>query len=395
MNLSCSLKTVNVLFVSLLILLATQTIAEASIDCFSCHERSAFQKRVKHEPSASGECFSCHNPHVARFAGLLQHEVKDLCFSCHAEIAGGMDENVVHNPVLKGACTGCHDPHSSDHKGLLIDNPSATCFTCHTELPKKFKNTHAPYAKGQCATCHKPHQSAYPYLLVKETNALCLDCHSQGSVQQKHPNFPEKVENCGSCHNPHGSDRTALIRNVLHEPYAEGCGDCHTGKGVPVRIDTCLECHPEVSEQMASSHNHLVRFEENGCMACHTPHAGDDGRLLKGKERHICGTCHQATFKRTGVAKYSHKKTDACNNCHAPHGSNHPAMFKAEINTVCSECHAKHSEFTHPIGETVFDPRTGQKMTCASCHAIKGTDHDYFTQFDRKKALCIQCHAEY
>jgi predicted CXXCH cytochrome family protein len=87
--------------------------------------------------------------------------------------------------------------------------------------------------------------------------------------------------------------------------------------------------------------------------------------------------------------------TDACNNCHAPHGSNHPAMLKAPINNVCSECHGQHGVFTHPIGENVFDPRTGQMMTCASCHASKGTDYDYHTRFDRKKALCVQCHAEY
>jgi predicted CXXCH cytochrome family protein len=262
-------------------------------------------------------------------------------------------------------------------------------------MPKKFKNTHAPYAKGQCASCHQSHQSSYPYLLVKDAKSLCLGCHPIGSVRQKHPNFPAEPDNCGSCHNPHGSDRPALVRNILHAPYADGCQDCHAGKGIPVVIDTCLGCHPEVSEQMASTHNHLVRYEDNGCMACHSPHAGDDKRLLKGKERHICGKCHEATFQRWESAKFSHQMTDACNNCHAPHGSNHPAMAKAPINTVCSECHGQHGVFTHPIGEGVFDPRTGQVLTCASCHASKGTDNDYHTRFNRKKALCVQCHAEY
>ena len=395
MNLSCFTKAATVISVLLLMLVVMQGAAEAAIDCFSCHERSAFQKRVKHEPSASGDCFSCHNPHVARFSGLLQKQTKDLCISCHEDFAGMLDQGVVHRPVINGECTGCHDPHSSDQAALLIDRPAATCFTCHAEMPRQFKNTHAPYAKGQCSSCHVPHQSRHANLLVKEADTLCFDCHSRGSVQQKHPNFPEEVDNCGSCHNPHGSDRRALVRNVLHAPFADGCADCHAGKGVSVTIDTCLECHPEVTEQMSSSHNHLVRYGENGCMACHTPHAGDDQRLLKGKERHVCGTCHEATFKRYETAQYSHVMTDACNNCHAPHGSNHPAMTKAPMNEVCSECHAKHTEFTHPIGENVFDPRTGQVMTCASCHASKGTEHDYHTRFDRKKALCIQCHAEY
>jgi len=298
-------------------------------------------------------------------------------------------------PVKKGECLSCHDPHAADVAGLLKARSSDICFNCHTEMQKNYKNTHAPYAKGQCGTCHRPHQSSYPNLLAKEAESLCLGCHPLGSVRQKHRDFPVELGSCGSCHNPHGSDRPALVRNILHEPFAEGCGDCHAGRNIPVLVDTYLECHPEVSEQMASSHNHLVRYEDNGCMACHTPHAGDDKRLLKGKERHICGRCHESTFMRWDSAEFSHQKTDACNNCHAPHGSNHPSMAKAALNQVCSECHGGHGMFAHPIGEDVFDPRTGQMMTCGSCHASKGSDYDYHTRFNRKKALCVQCHAEY
>lgn len=388
-------RSVMIFTAMLFLLLTNQGLAEAAVDCFSCHDRDAFQKRVNHKPAAEGNCLSCHSPHVARFKGLLQEEVKDLCYSCHSDEAEKHAQGFVHAPVKRGECLGCHNPHASNQNGLLNGRPSETCFTCHDELPKKFKNTHAPYAKGQCSSCHQSHQSEHAYLLNKEPDALCLGCHSRSTVNQKHPNFPDELKNCGSCHNPHGSDRPALVRNVLHEPYADGCGNCHAGKGEPVRIDTCLKCHPDVSEQMASSHNHLVRYESNGCIACHTPHAGDDSRLLKGKERHVCGACHEATFERHEASDFKHQMTDACNDCHAPHGSNHPAMAKAPINDVCSECHGQHGVFTHPIGENVFDPRTGQMMTCASCHASKGTDNEYHTRFDRKKALCVQCHSEY
>jgi len=390
-----SLRPALIFTLLLGLLTITQGQADASIDCFSCHDRASFQKRVKHEPASGGDCLACHNPHVARFESLLQEQVKDLCYSCHAEEAEKQVRGIVHEPVREGECLKCHNPHASDHKGLLNDRLATTCFSCHTELPQKYKNTHAPYAEGKCDTCHQPHQSQYPYLLVAEQDQLCLECHARPTLNGKHKNFPGELKNCGSCHNPHGSDQSGLIRNILHEPYAEGCSSCHKGKDIPVRIDTCLTCHPEISEQMASSHNHLVRYKENGCLACHSPHAGDDKRLLKGKERYVCGNCHEATFKRYQEKKYKHQMTDACNNCHAPHGSNHPAMFKGEINEVCSECHGKHGIFTHPIGENVFDPRTGQMMTCGSCHASKGSDYEYHTHFERKKALCVQCHAEY
>lgn len=290
---------------------------------------------------------------------------------------------------------GCHDPHASKHNGLLNESLSATCFSCHQDLPKTYGTTHAPYASGDCDSCHQPHQSANPYLLVEDSEALCLGCHPKNTVEKKHPGFPTALGNCSSCHNPHGSDRPAMVRNYLHAPFESGCDDCHEGGGEPVRIDTCLMCHPEVSTEMASSHNHLVRFEENGCIACHSPHAGDDARLLKGKERHVCGTCHAGTFERWEDSDHHHPKTEQCNDCHAPHGSNHPSMAKAPINDVCSECHGEHGVFTHPIGENVFDPRTGQMMTCISCHATKGSEYDFHTWYDRKKALCVQCHAEY
>jgi predicted CXXCH cytochrome family protein len=395
MALHRSLQRTLILTAAVFLVLVAQGKAAAAVDCFSCHDRAAFQKRVKHSPVAAGECRTCHSAHVARYPGLLQEKVKTLCYSCHEEAAVEHGQGRVHQPVRMGECLSCHNPHASDFAGLLKDGLSETCFNCHTALPKKFKYTHAPYAKGQCDACHQPHHSSNPALLVKEPESLCLGCHPQASVQQKHPNYPAELGNCRSCHNPHGSDRPALVRNVLHEPYASGCKDCHAGKGVPVQVDTCLECHPEVSEKMASSHNHLGRFRDNGCMACHSPHAGDDERLLKGKERDVCGVCHEETFERHDTSKFKHALTGACNDCHAPHGSNHPAMAKAAINTVCSECHGQHGTFTHPIGEKVLDPRTGQMMTCISCHASKGTDFPFHTRYSGTRDLCVQCHRDY
>ena len=380
---------------TLLLTLSLQGPVEAAIDCFSCHDRAAFQKRVNHEPAAEGDCFACHNPHVARFEGLLQEKTRDLCYSCHEDEASEHLQGFVHAPVTRGECLGCHDPHASNHDNLLNARSSETCFSCHDSLQREYKNSHAPYAKGQCDACHQSHQSDFAYLLKKDAEDLCFNCHSGSSLQNKHAGFPAELGKCGSCHNPHGSDRPGLVRNALHAPYADGCADCHAGKGVPVRIDSCLGCHPDVSEQMSSSHNHLVRYEDNGCIACHSPHAADDERLLKGSERHVCGTCHEATFKRHEESAYKHEMTDACNDCHAPHGSNHPAMLAAPINQVCNNCHGLHGSFTHPIGVDVFDPRTGQMMTCASCHATKGTDFAYHARQERKKALCIECHETY
>ncbi len=378
--------------ISTLVLFLAAQGAALAVDCFSCHERSTFQKRVKHQPASRGDCASCHSPHVAKYPGLLQQEVKSLCYSCHTGAAQKHGKGIVHQPVRRGECLSCHDPHASDHPGLLGKRLSETCFDCHSDLPRKYRNTHTPYARGQCTSCHEVHQSSNPYLLVRDQESLCLNCHSAASVRQKHPNFPADLGNCGSCHSPHGSNRPGLIRNVLHEPFAGGCRDCHSGRNEPVTVDTCLACHPQVGDQMASSHNHLVRFGSNGCIACHSPHAGDKKSLLKGKERHVCGTCHDATFRRMEDARFKHEEHTSCSDCHAPHGSNHPAMAKGPINSVCVTCHVTHEQFTHPIGETVYDPRTGQMMTCASCHTSKGTEYENHLRFRGTRDLCVQCH---
>lgn len=388
------MRPIIILTASLVLIFATQGAALAVADCFSCHDSRAFKKKVNHAPAAGGDCLSCHSPHVARYKGLLQKPVKDLCYSCHTDEKVKQNRGFVHLPVQKGECMSCHSAHASDYQGLLNQRPADTCFSCHSDLPKQFKNTHTPYGRGQCSSCHQPHQSDNSYLLVRGGDGLCLGCHNAATVRQKHPGFPTQPSNCSSCHSPHGSDRKGLIRNVLHDPFAAGCNDCHSGNK-PVLIDNCLGCHPDVADQMASSHNHLVRYEQNGCVACHSPHAGDDSRLLKGKERHICGTCHESTFKRSEQAAHKHRKTEACNDCHAPHGSNHPAMLKGQINAVCGECHGHHATFSHPTGERVFDPRTGQVMTCGSCHATKGTDYEYHTRLSGKRALCVQCHTNY
>jgi predicted CXXCH cytochrome family protein len=380
---------------ALLLVLAVPASGIAAIDCFSCHQREPFQKRVKHEPVAAGDCSSCHSPHVARFPGLLQRQTHKVCYSCHDADASRHLQGVVHQPVRQGQCLGCHEPHASNQADLLRAEPTELCFSCHSTLPKRFKYTHTPYGRGQCSSCHQSHQSANPYLLVKSLETLCQGCHPLATVRAKHPNYPAELANCGSCHSPHGSNRPALIRNHLHDPYAAGCKDCHAGKGAPITIDTCLRCHAEVGEQMAASHNHMVRYGTNGCLACHSPHAGDNAQLLKGKERYVCGTCHEATFRRQETSKFKHQLTGACSDCHAPHGSNHPVMAKAPINDICATCHEHHSQFSHPIGTTVFDPRTGQMMTCASCHASKGTANPYHLKFSGLKDLCVQCHRDH
>lgn len=359
--------------------------------CFKCHQKSAFQNANVHAPVAKNQCSACHNPHASRFKGLIQYEIKDLCYSCHQDKKKSFAQGIVHPPVKEGNCLACHDPHASAQKGLIRKEGLAkSCDACHKDSGKQHKNNHPLFAKGQCSACHQPHQSQNALLLVDEADALCFSCHSKPDMKQRHANYPEEIGSCLSCHSGHGSNRKALVRNVLHKPFEKGCATCHQ-KGKKT-MEACLSCHEPVLKEILSGHNHMSIGGTNSCLQCHSPHAGDTKNLLTSTERQVCRECHQNTFAKYENKKHKHPKTKECSSCHAVHGSSHLAMLKADGNAVCSKCHETQGQFTHPVGNEIIDPRNGQAVTCVSCHYPHGTDHSFNLKLSATREMCIQCH---
>lgn len=363
--------------------------------CFSCHEQADFNGGSVHSPVASGKCTACHNPHVARFEGLLAKPLAKLCFSCHAKGSTTLSGKVVHQPVKEGKCLACHDAHSASGKGLIRGALADICFECHKGLEKQYKVTHRPYAKGQCSSCHNPHGADNTLLLrAKAPDDLCYSCHKKERVAQRHANYPVKVKDCLSCHNPHGSSQKGLVRDVSHSPYKKkNCSACHRKGQASTGIDVCLECHKNVMAGMYKTHSHLAIGKGNSCIQCHAPHAGDTKALLKGHLVSVCRNCHEDTFKRQEERLYVHvKAVNECGKCHDVHGSNRMAMLSGDGNSICVECHAAQGAFTHPVGDKVFDPRTGHVMTCVTCHNPHGTDYKNHLRLSGTKTLCVQCH---
>ena len=48
-----------------------------------------------------------------------------------------------------------------------------------------------------------------------------------------------------------------------------------------------------------------------------------------------------------------------------------------------------------PVGDKVIDQRTGQMMTCVTCHDPMGSPNRYHLVLSAKKELCTQCHRSY
>jgi predicted CXXCH cytochrome family protein len=48
----------------------------------------------------------------------------------------------------------------------------------------------------------------------------------------------------------------------------------------------------------------------------------------------------------------------------------------------------------HPLGADRLDPRTGEPITCVTCHDPHGTEFPMQLRGDQKRGLCLECHGE-
>lgn len=379
----------------LLLFMALPAYADSSV-CFDCHEPERFKGGIVHAPVADGACVGCHSPHVSKNKGLLVDAQMPLCLSCHEDVGKRLEQSdYVHKPLQEGECSSCHDPHKSDNPSLLRYDLAGACYDCHDQ-PRTPQYGHQPFLDGECGSCHDPHSSSDVRLLKKSGPDLCFDCHdADKALSKKHLGRDLQGMDCLSCHNPHGSETATLVRSVLHRPFAEkSCASCH---GQEEGIGMCLQCHAETLPTFNKVHNHLHgNGELNPCITCHDPHAGDEKGMFQQSVGSVCRSCHDDTFHRQEDTLYKHVEWENCTNCHSLHGSNHLAMLKNEPNDLCAGCHEDHSTFTHPIGDDALDPRTGQGMTCISCHdANVGTEFKYFLLGGADKGLCVRCHRGY
>jgi predicted CXXCH cytochrome family protein len=370
--------------------------------CFKCHadSKSMMNKRHVHSPVKRGECTACHNPHVSRHDGLLGYEASKLCYNCHDERKGFLGK-VIHEPVKKGECLACHSPHSTNSRGLLKKSLSKTCYECHAKDDiVGGKYVHPEVEKGRCSSCHLPHSSSEPGLLVKNVKKICAKCHdgSRAGFKGAHSGISVKGKDCMGCHSPHSSDSRALIAKNKHNPFKGGeCTTCHVKNSLKVKklgINICLECHKSTLAGFNKRYSHLVAGTgDNVCVDCHTPHASDEDNLMKGKGEVVCYACHADTKEFSDNSTFRHPKVKDCAACHVSHASNY-RFFLSKGDETCStaECHPTQGTFTHPVGPKIIDPRSGDSMTCATCHNPMGTEDDFILLDDRNKSLCVKCH---
>ena len=133
----------------------------------------------------------------------------------------------------------------------------------------------------------------------------------------------------------------------------------------------------------------------SGCVSCHNPHTGSGSGLLRKEPQALCTECHDpGGAKAGGKGRYLTHSGFECTTCHQPHGGERPLHFTDDSVELCGGCHSHQHNVRHPIGEETRDPRTGNPMTCRSCHGIHRSDGEMYLFEADQRMLCVGCHKE-
>lgn len=282
--------------------------------------------------------------------------VVNKCFECHGKF---MEKKFVHNPV-KEACAKCHQSNGKQHpledvEGFsLVKEVPQLCYSCHEEKNILKEVVHSPLKEGDCFSCHDNHSSKGEHLLSASLPGLCYSCHTdlQNKVDTAavvHGAMKEQKV-CLNCHSPHSSAEKKIL--VQAEP--DLCFSCHD-KPIKVGQHTV----PNMKDLIVNSKYLHGAIDNNGCSACHDPHASQNSNLLsksfpsgnyaplKKDSYSLCLDCHESalyedaeTTESTGFrngSKNMHflhvnkEKGRTCNNCHNVHASNNLFLISDKV----------------------------------------------------------------
>ena len=377
--------------------------------CYDCHKplKERLSQSDVHFPFKQGKCEACHNVHASDLKDLIKEDMNSLCLGCHEGIKNLMNKGNVHGALKKGVCTDCHHAHAGANKFMLVKEEKKLCWDCHEPLKEQMNKsyTHTPFKEGECSSCHNAHSSSEGNLLLASPNKMCKTCHQpKCKVAAVSISSFTKDLDCSTCHTGHSSNSKGLLGPYGHTAFLnESCEQCHNpivaGGKITIKSagkDLCFSCHEKDRAKVNETDIH--GRDKKGCTLCHDYHASMKKNLTV-KESGLCFTCHRDTEKRQISMVKALKsircepvKDRKCFECHVPPHSSNPLYFEKDGILTCASCHKVQHKVAHPMGSKVLDPRNGQPITCITCHSMHSAKADFMLIFDRKRALCIQCH---
>jgi cytochrome b subunit of formate dehydrogenase len=289
-----------------------ETFSPGCQGCRNCHDEAA-EEYVSHGRASLGDCedmphcSDCHGTHdilpsSARRSSVHPTNLPDTCGKCHENLDITTKYDIlidhpiriysrsVHGQATKGgvyvaaSCNDCHSTGGSAHKimspgsqesSINHFNIPKTCGRCHKGIENDFwEGIHGQLvARGEtdapvCTDCHGEHGILSPDDPLSPVSGsmvaemTCSPCHESAVLNEKYDiktgrltTFIDSyhglkskagdthVANCASCHGVHrilsSSDPTSTIN--------------------PANLrTTCGECHPNISEKMATTPIHGI-----------------------------------------------------------------------------------------------------------------------------------------
>jgi formate dehydrogenase gamma subunit len=280
--------------------------------CEDCHDEEA-EVYAKHGRLAVGtdrdipSCSDCHGTHEIlasddEASRVHPLNLPDTCGSCHEEDEITLNHKFlpkhpvetyrdsVHGQATSGGrykaatCNDCHSTEGTAHRILSPGDVDSTinhfaiprtCGQCHESIEKDYwEGIHGQLtARGEtespvCTHCHGEHRiispddPRSPVSPSHVAEATCAPCHESAALNEKYgipagrlASFIDSyhglkskagdvsVANCASCHGAH---------RIL--PHTDETSSIH-----PSNLrETCGECHPGISEEMAQSKIHEI-----------------------------------------------------------------------------------------------------------------------------------------
>jgi predicted CXXCH cytochrome family protein len=200
-------------------------------------------------------------------------------------------------------------------------------------------------------------------------------------------------------------------RRPFHRRGAEGaCSGCH--ETVPRAEDmqppsparsSCYSCHADL---VRTTHVHGPAAQW-ACLRCHADGDGAVRYVTPEPVMPLCVSCHEEQKERFYGERFQHgpTATGMCVLCHSPHGSGHALLLRNAAWELCTACHAEKGSGAHVMAGGASgqshptkgkpDPlRTGQELSCASCHNPHAAPAPALWSFKATLwlDLCRNCH---
>jgi predicted CXXCH cytochrome family protein len=108
--------------------------------------------------------------------------------------------------------------------------------------------------------------------------------------------------------------------------------------------------------------------------------------------------CHTELKAREQLYQHKPYAQGQCLDCHKTyHTENTQKQYTQSDIDLCISCHTDYKlGVSHPVGEGVIDPKTGQMMTCTStCHLSHTAPYEFLLVKPGNGRLCVHCHEDF